>query len=92
LVALEIPELETWLGREPEACRQVLEHLLGDGRLRVHADPERGYRVEGTVRLRLECENARHHEGHRAVSRVVAGGRSATDEHLPRYLDFPLAA
>jgi hypothetical protein len=52
--------------------RDALRVLLSLERLRVFADPERGFRVEGLLRVLL-MEPAR--EGAGPVLKLVAGGR-----------------
>jgi hypothetical protein len=66
MIADEIANLEAVFEGERDDCRRVLEHLLLGRPLRVHADPERRYRIEGALRLRLERKAARPHEGDRA--------------------------
>lgn len=56
LVMKEIAQIEVALaGEAADDCRRGLRHLLGDRRLRVSADPDRGFRVEGALRLRLNA-------------------------------------
>jgi hypothetical protein len=91
LVERRVLDLRTTLDSEPEAARRAMRRLLGGERLRVYSDPDRGFRVEGILRVPLNDEPP----GTEASGRFdcwVAGGRFATGEHLPRELAFPLAA
>jgi hypothetical protein len=53
----ELAQIETALAGEPETTRRGLDALLAGRRLRVLPDAERGFRVEGALRLRLEAGN-----------------------------------
>lgn len=74
LVMDEIAGVEAALAGEPEECRRGLRHLLGDRRLRVLADADRGFRVEGALRLRLEVGNPPEAHGRRAGCQGGSGG------------------
>ena len=60
------------LARGPQEARGALSALLAGRRLAVHADEDRGFRVEGVLRLGLETRNARDSEGPGRF-RMVAG-------------------
>ena len=51
-------ELRTWLADSPEQGRRALSALLAGERLRVYPDAERRFRVEGSIRLGLELDQA----------------------------------
>ena len=48
-----VRDLGAWLTGTPEQGRAALAALLGDRRLRVGPDAERGFRVEGLLRLEM---------------------------------------
>jgi hypothetical protein len=50
-----IRDLRGALAGDTEARRDALRALLGAERLRVYPDAEKGFRLEGAVRLRLEA-------------------------------------
>ena len=62
--------------RAPGAGRTVLERLLAGRRIAVHADSQRGFRVEGAFDLTLEMTSARFREETGRLVSVVAGARS----------------
>ncbi len=69
VVEAKVDELRaTFLGA-PIQARRDFGALLGDRRMVVHADAERGFRVEGFFRLSLESESARSpHDSGRFIS------------------------
>jgi hypothetical protein len=67
-IGANIPE-ERGISREA-----VLEPLLADRRITVHAEPEGDFRVEGLFELRLETTDARNPEGRRASAMVGSSG------------------
>jgi len=77
--------------RSPDHAHRTLRALLAGERLRVYSDEDRGFRVQGMLRVPTSSEplEARGSEG---FACGVAGVRFATGEHLPRELAFPLAA
>ena len=58
----------------PEKGRAVLQALLGDRRMAVHLDEEKGFRVEGLFELALETPSARPPSGNRATRIGGSGG------------------
>jgi hypothetical protein len=74
MVRDEIARLKIALAGEPDAARRGLRALLGERRLAVYADPELGFRVEGTVRLRLGSTNPPAGQGRRAGCADGSGG------------------
>jgi len=66
-------EIHTALAGDDTARRDALRALLGPDRLRVYPDAEKGFRLEGALRVRLE-PSARAGAERRA--KQVAGGRS----------------
>jgi hypothetical protein len=50
-----IRDLRGALAGDADARREALRALLGAERLRVYPDAEKGFRLEGAVRLRLEA-------------------------------------
>jgi hypothetical protein len=54
-------EVQRVLTGAPEAGKRALRGLLGDRRMQVHPDDERGLRVEGVFELTLEAAGARGH-------------------------------
>jgi hypothetical protein len=92
LVEARVRDLRGAFEGAPEECRAALRALLGGRRMRVLPDPEQRFRVEGLFELSLETTDSRSLQGTGSLHSVVAGGRYATGEHLPRELAFPLAA
>jgi len=65
-----------------ELCTSRIRSDSND-RLHIGPDPERGFRIEGSawLSLTLETRTAREPSGiHGRFTRMVAGGRFATDE------------
>jgi len=71
-----ICEMRAALEGAADERRAALKAFLGDDRLRVLPDAERGFRVEGLLRVRLEAGPARELEGLRAGRIGGSGGRS----------------
>ncbi len=69
-----VRDLGAWLTGTPEQGRAPLEALLGDRRLRVGPDAERGFRIDGELELALELRTARDPEDLRAVRFGGSGG------------------
>ena len=74
LVDAKLADLGGLIEGRPERCREALQGWLGGRRLSVYADDEKGFRVEGLIRLRLETRAARG-EGLRAALEDGSGGR-----------------
>jgi hypothetical protein len=66
----------------PEERRAALQAVLGGERLQVLPDLERGFRVEGLVRVRLEAEPARKPGG--VPGRSLGGSGGAICVRDPR--------
>jgi hypothetical protein len=81
------------LADDADSRRAAFRALLGDSKMRVLADPERTFRVEGVFRLPLEMRIARLPDGEAGrFTQEVAGVGTA-----PRYgrileFDAPLVA
>ena len=56
-------EMRAALEGAPDERRAALKAFLGGDRLRVLPDAERGFRVEGLLRVRLKAEPARNQKG-----------------------------
>ena len=67
-------ELRRALDLSPDRGRSLFLSLLGDRRMRVGADPEHGFRVEGVFDLGLDAGPARVREGLRAGPAFGSGG------------------
>ena len=63
--------------------RGAFRALLGDRRMSVFADPESSFRVEGLFELDLEMPDVRHSDESGRLTKLVAGGRSATADDIP---------
>lgn len=70
----QVRQLRQLLEGSPDETRAVLRLLLGDDRLRVRPDPDRGFAVEGLARLTLNTRNARAPGGTRALLEDGSGG------------------
>jgi hypothetical protein len=81
-----VRDLGAWLTGTPEQGRAALVALLGDRRLRVGPDAERGFRIDGELELALELRTARDPQDLRAVRFGGSGGRSVCVE--PRRSGF----
>jgi len=77
----------------PES-RAALRSLLGDRRLQVGPDPERGFRVDGLLEVEIESGSRPGCAGPGRLARDVAGGRYVRDEPvlLDEYAPLPWAA
>ncbi len=75
-----VADLRGGLSASPEGARRVLYALLGEGKLRVSPDAERGYRVEGTALLDLDttAPGSANGTGRREWSVAGAGFEPAT--------------
>jgi len=59
-----VAEIPAALAGSPEHCRAAFRALLGpDGRMRVHSDAERRFRVVGLFELELETIDAPARDG-----------------------------
>lgn len=74
VIEARVLEMRAAFHASAEDQRAAFRGLLGDRRMRVGADPERGFRVEGVFSLALEMPNARAYEGPGRRQSVVAGG------------------
>jgi hypothetical protein len=86
VIEAALREIQTALAGDDTARRDALRALLGPERLRVYPDAEKGFRLEGALRVRLE-PSARPAAGRRA--KQVAGGatsRASQRESLPSAL------
>jgi len=77
-----ICEMRAALEGAADERRAALKAFLGDDRLRVLPDAERGFRVEGLLRVRLEAGPARELERLRA-GRIGGSGGGATSNTKP---------
>ena len=75
-------DLGAWLTGTPEQGRAALRALLGDRRLRVGPDTERGFRIDGELEVTLELRTAWDHEDLQAVRFGGSGGRFGTCESV----------
>ena len=73
LIEERVHDLRKALDGSPDERRAALLAVVRDGRFRVFADHERGFRVEGLLRVPL-TEPARDREGRRAGLEVGSGG------------------
>ena len=73
MIEAKVDELRTTLLGAPLQARRGFSALLGDRRMVVHADAERGFRVEGLFRWSLENEHARRLQTSGRLDKVVAG-------------------
>jgi hypothetical protein len=78
MVEAKVDGLRTTLLGALIRARRRFGALLGDRRMVVHSDAERGFRVEGLFRLSLESENARRLQASERLDKMVAGGRYNT--------------
>jgi hypothetical protein len=69
-----VRDLGAWLTGTPKQGRAALAALLGDRRLRVGPDAERGFRIDGELELALELRTARDPQDLRAVRFGGSGG------------------
>jgi hypothetical protein len=69
-----VRDLGAWLTGTPAQGRAALEALLGERRLRVGPDAERGFRIDGELELALELRTARDPQDLRAVRFGGSGG------------------
>lgn len=72
LIIDTVREINEALAGDVERARGVLRALLGDRRLRVGPDPERGFRMDGMLELTLEGQPARG--SRRRAGRVGGSG------------------
>ena len=72
-VDARLADLRGSLEADHEAGRRALRTLVGDDRLAVSADPERGFRIDGFLHLALNVETARRPEASERFTRMVAG-------------------
>ena len=87
-------DLGAWLTGTPEQGRAALRALLGDRRLRVGPDTERGFRIDGELEVTLELRTAWDHEDLQAVRFGGSGGALWPYRTAPQTFatDLPLAA
>jgi len=74
LRAERVLELRRALDHSPDRGRSLFLCLLSDRRMRVGADPEHGFRVEGVFDLGLDTGPARVQKGLRAGRAFGSGG------------------
>lgn len=87
-------EIRWALAGEPRRAREVFGALLGDRRMEVHPDPERGFRVEGLFSLILEGvvgEAPADRRGPTGVRLCGSGGGLRPGIKLPAPIDLPMA-
>ena len=78
-------------GRHSDLARRALRELLRDERLRVGPDPERGFRVEGTLSVALESGTARKPSGSHGRFTLMVAGERYVAEGTEREFVMPLA-
>jgi DNA invertase Pin-like site-specific DNA recombinase len=84
-----VSDLHATLSAEPEKGRAALLALLGDRRIKVSADAELDFRVEGVLELSLETKAAQPPPGNRATR---IGGSGGSKRACSTTLYVPLAA
>ena len=91
VIEATLTEIHAALAGDPTERREALRALLGAERLRIYPHAEKGFHLEGTLRVRIEdAPHPLSSGGHR----YVAGGRYVRDEPvLPdEYAPLPWAA
>jgi len=81
VIEAALREMHTALEGDDTARRDTLRALLGPDRLRVYPDAEKGFRLEGALRVRLEPSA---HPAARRRAKQVAGGCYGTVPASPR--------
>lgn len=75
VIEARVGEYRSLLTAAPESGKRALRALLGDRRMHVYRDDERGFRVEGLFELTLEARGARDRLQSPGSSSTGSGGR-----------------
>ncbi len=91
-IEARVVEMRDAFAGAPDAKRAAFRALLGERKMRVLADVERGgFRVEGLFELLLETRDARPESRHGRLDSMVAGERYARVCPLPVSLPLPIS-